>query len=90
MPGITACARSPRIWARIIAESDWASAIHSYVLNDFAKAEQAWVSALCDGIARNCAMLTKRDDAGFQNKLHLFMEAAGFGDVKKIGDERKA
>ena len=65
------------------------SMVHSYVLNDFAKAEHAWVSALCDGIARNCAMLTKRDDAGFQNKLHLFMEAAGFGDVKKIGDERK-
>jgi PTH1 family peptidyl-tRNA hydrolase len=66
------------------------SMVHSYVLNDFARSEQAWVSALCDGIARNCAMLTKRDDAGFQNKLHLFMEAAGFGDVKTIGDERKA
>jgi PTH1 family peptidyl-tRNA hydrolase len=66
------------------------SMVHSYVLNDFAKAETAWVSALCDGIARNCALLTKRDDAGFQNKLHLFMEAAGFGDVKKIGDDRRA
>jgi PTH1 family peptidyl-tRNA hydrolase len=42
------------------------SMVHSYVLNDFAKAETAWVSALCDGIARNCALLTKRDDVGFQ------------------------
>ena len=62
------------------------SLVHSYVLNDFAKSEEAWVNAMCDGIARNAALLAKGDDASFQNKLHLFMDAAGFSDVKRIGE----
>jgi PTH1 family peptidyl-tRNA hydrolase len=56
------------------------------VLNDFAKSEDAWVQALCDGVARNAPVLANGDDPGFQNKLHLFMEAAGFGDVKRPGE----
>lgn len=62
------------------------SLVHSYVLNDFAKSEEGWVNALCDGIARNAGLLAKGDDASFQNKLHLFMDAAGFADVKRIGE----
>lgn len=62
--------------------------VHSYVLNDFAKSEDAWVQALCDGIARNAGALAAGDDAGFQNKLHLFMDAAGFSDVKRPGEAR--
>jgi len=61
--------------------------VHSYVLNDFAKAEQAWVDTLCDAIARNAALIAKGDDAGFQNKVHLAMEAAGFADVKRVGEK---
>ncbi len=64
--------------------------VHSYVLNDFARSEEAWVGALADGIARNAGLLAKGDDAGFQNRLHLFMDAAGFGDVKKPGDDKKS
>jgi PTH1 family peptidyl-tRNA hydrolase len=64
--------------------------VHSYVLNDFARSEAAWVNALCDGIARNADLLAKGDDPGFQNKLHLFMDAAGFGEVKRVGDVRGA
>lgn len=64
------------------------SLVHSYVLNDFAKSEEAWVQALCDGIARNVGQLAKGDDTGFQNKLHLFMDAAGFADVKRPGEAR--
>ena len=61
--------------------------VHSYVLNDFGKAEAPWVEMLCDAIARNAALLAKGDDAGFQNKVHLAMEAAGFADVKKVGEK---
>ncbi|MDB5569893.1 MAG: aminoacyl-tRNA hydrolase [Hyphomicrobiales bacterium] len=62
--------------------------VHGYVLNDFARSEEAWVDALSDGVARNAGLLAKGDDAGFQNRLHLFMDAAGFGDAKPVGDPR--
>jgi PTH1 family peptidyl-tRNA hydrolase len=61
-----------------------------YVLGDFAKAERPWVEVLCDIIADNAAMLAKGEDAGFQNKVHLAMQAKGFGDPpvpKKTGPE---
>jgi len=62
------------------------SLVHSYVLNDFAKAEEPWVEALCAAIADNAALLVKGDDAGLQNRLHLALEAKGFGAVKRIGE----
>lgn len=61
--------------------------VHSYVLNDFAKAEKGWVETLCDLCARNAALLVKNDDAGFQNKIDLGMKAAGFGEVKRVGEK---
>lgn len=64
--------------------------VHSYVLNDFARSESGWVSALCEGVARHAGLLAKGDDPGFQNRLHLFMEAAGHGDVKRVGDSGRA
>jgi len=59
--------------------------VHAYVLNDFAKSEQPWVEALCEALADNAALIAKGEDAALQNKLHLAMEAKGFGEVKKIG-----
>lgn len=56
--------------------------VHNYVLNDFAKNERDWVRALCDIIADNVEMAVKGDDAGFQNKVHLAMQAKGFYDAK--------
>jgi PTH1 family peptidyl-tRNA hydrolase len=56
--------------------------VHSYVLSDFAKAERPWVETLCDAIARNADLLAKGDDALCQTKIHLAMEAAGFGTIK--------
>jgi PTH1 family peptidyl-tRNA hydrolase len=53
-----------------------------YVLGDFAKAERPWVEALCDIIADNAAMIAKGEDSAFQNKVHLAMQAKGFGDAK--------
>jgi PTH1 family peptidyl-tRNA hydrolase len=52
-----------------------------HVLGDFAKAERPWVEALCGVIADNVALLAKGDDATFQNKVHLAMQAKGFAPV---------
>lgn len=60
--------------------------VYGYVLSDFAKVERPWVETLCEAIAKNAALLVKGDDAGLQNKVHLAMEAAGFGTVKKLGE----
>ena len=51
-----------------------------HVLGDFAKSDWAWVEALCDVIADNAALLVEGKDSTFQNKVHLAMEAKGFGD----------
>jgi PTH1 family peptidyl-tRNA hydrolase len=61
--------------------------VHSYVLNDFAKSEEPWVEALCGAIADNADLLVKGDDAGLQNRLHLALEAKGFGAVKRVGEK---
>jgi peptidyl-tRNA hydrolase, PTH1 family len=52
--------------------------VHNHVLGDFAKAERPWVEALCDIVADNAGLLAKGDDASFQNKVHLAMQAKGF------------
>jgi len=53
--------------------------VHSFVLGDFSKAEMGWVSALCDAVAGSAPLLATGEDAKFQNKVHLALEAAGFG-----------
>jgi peptidyl-tRNA hydrolase, PTH1 family len=53
--------------------------VHGYVLNDFAKSERPWVDGLCEVIADNAELLAKGTDATFQNKVHLAMQAKGFG-----------
>ncbi|MBV9065372.1 MAG: aminoacyl-tRNA hydrolase [Methylobacteriaceae bacterium] len=62
--------------------------VYSYVLNDFAKSEEPWVDALCHAAADNAPLLVKGDDAHFQSKVHLAMDAAGFADVKRIGERQ--
>jgi PTH1 family peptidyl-tRNA hydrolase len=52
--------------------------VYNHVLSDFAKAERPWVDALCDIIADNAGLIAKGDDASFQNKVHLAMQAKGF------------
>jgi PTH1 family peptidyl-tRNA hydrolase len=56
--------------------------VHPYVLSDFPKSERPWVTALCDIVADNADLLAKGDDATFQNKVHLAMDAKGFGPAK--------
>ena len=61
--------------------------VHPYVLSNFAKDERAWVEALCTAIADNADLLAKGQDASFQNKVHLFMDAKGFVDRKSSEPE---
>lgn len=53
--------------------------VHAYVLQDFPKAERPWVEALCDIVADNAGLLAEGKDSTFQNKVHLAMDAKGFG-----------
>jgi peptidyl-tRNA hydrolase, PTH1 family len=54
--------------------------VHAHVLNDFAKSEMPWVEALRDAVADNAALLIEGKDSAFQNKVHLAMDAKGFGE----------
>jgi len=60
--------------------------VHSYVLNDFAKSERPWVETLCDAVARNADLIVAGEESKFQTKTHLVMEAAGFAEVKRVGE----
>src|SRR5882672_10807136 len=57
--------------------------VYGYVLSDFAKSERPWVDTICDAIADNVQLLVKGQDAPFQNKVHLAMQAKGFSDSKE-------
>ena len=63
--------------------------VHDYVLKDFSKADQQWVDRLCDEIGHHIALLAEGRDAQFQNKIHLAMEGAGFGEPNKKNNEPK-
>lgn len=54
--------------------------VHNYVLSDFAKAEAGWVETVCRAVADAAPLLAEGQDASFQNKVHLAVAAAGFGD----------
>jgi PTH1 family peptidyl-tRNA hydrolase len=56
--------------------------VHPHVLSDFDKSEAGWVEAVRRGIADAAPLLVQGHDASFQNKVHLAIEAAGFGDKK--------
>ena len=60
--------------------------VEPYVLQDFAKDEWPWVEALCDIVADNAGLLAEGKDSSFQNKVHLAMDAKGFGG----GDEAES
>jgi peptidyl-tRNA hydrolase, PTH1 family len=60
--------------------------VQPYVLSDFYKDERPCVAALCDAIADNAELLTRNQDASFQNKIHLAMVAQGFGESKELDE----
>ncbi len=55
--------------------------VYRYVLSDFAKSERPWVETLCEAVADHAALVAAGQDASFQNKVHLAMAAAGFGEA---------
>jgi PTH1 family peptidyl-tRNA hydrolase len=64
--------------------------VHTYVLNDFAKAEMPWVEDLCAACADHAELLAAGDDPLFQNRIHLAMEGRGWGEVKRPGEAGSA
>jgi peptidyl-tRNA hydrolase, PTH1 family len=58
--------------------------VEPYVLSDFAKSDRPWVEALCEIVADNAELLARHEDASFQNKIHLAMDAKGFGEPKAV------
>ena len=60
--------------------------VHGYVLRDFPKTEWPWVEDLCRACADEAPLLARRDDAAFASKVHLAMDARGWGDGKRGGD----
>ena len=54
--------------------------VYNYVLSDFARSEAAWVEAVCRAVADAAPLLADGQDASFQNRVHLALEAAGFGE----------
>jgi PTH1 family peptidyl-tRNA hydrolase len=57
--------------------------VHAYVLQDFAKDEREAFKTLCEVIADNAELLARGQDASFQNKVHLAMQAKGYGEPEK-------
>ena len=62
--------------------------VHRHVLGDFAKAERPWVEALAGVIADNADLLARGEDATFQNKVHLAMQAKGFSEPQAPGPKQ--
>lgn len=60
--------------------------VHSYVLNDFGKAEHPWVDDLCAACADHAALLASGQESAFASKVHLFMDGRGHGAVKRLGE----
>jgi peptidyl-tRNA hydrolase, PTH1 family len=52
--------------------------VQPHVLSDFARSDRPWVEALCDIVADYADLLVRGEDATFQNRVHLAMEARGF------------
>lgn len=54
--------------------------VYTYVLSDFTKSEAGWVEVVCRAVADAAPLLAAGKDSNFQNKIHLAIEAAGFGE----------
>jgi PTH1 family peptidyl-tRNA hydrolase len=56
--------------------------VQPHVLSDFSKADGPWVETLTDLVADHADLLAGGEDATFQNRVHLGMDAKGFGEPK--------
>jgi len=71
-----------------IGKPDVKELVPMHVLGDFTRSEWPWVEALCDVMADNAALLVSGKDASFQNRVHLAMEAKGFGVDRDVPDAK--
>ena len=62
-------------------------AVHSYVLQDFRKSEQAWVDPLIEAMAKATPLLVGGDDASFMNKVHLDTQPKQTNKTTKKADK---
>jgi peptidyl-tRNA hydrolase, PTH1 family len=53
--------------------------VHPYVLSDFFKEEWPWVKDLTEACAQFVPLLLQGEEASFSNKIHLAMQAKGWG-----------
>ena len=81
-----ACARSPPISAPTtsgvrlgIGHPGDKALVHPLRARRFFEGRKRWVDVVCEATARAAALLASGQDARFQNKVHLAVEAAGFG-----------
>ena len=58
--------------------------VHPYVLSDFFKEERPWVEDLVDACAEFVPLLVRGEEASFQNKVHLAMQAKGWREDGKV------
>ena len=56
--------------------------VQPYVLDDFAKSDRPWVEALCEVVAADAELIALGNDASFQNRVHLAMQAKGFESTR--------
>lgn len=57
--------------------------VHSYVLSDFPKAEQAWVERTVDAVADALPLLIEGDDAGFMTRVAYLAPPPGKDEKDK-------
>jgi len=57
--------------------------VHSYVLSDFPKAEQAWVERTVDAVADALPLLIEGDDAGFMTRVAYLAPPRGKDEKDK-------
>jgi PTH1 family peptidyl-tRNA hydrolase len=62
--------------------------VHHHVLSDFAKADDAWVKALCEAVADNAGQLAAGHDSTFQNKVYLAMQGKGLFEKEDSGEKQ--
>jgi peptidyl-tRNA hydrolase, PTH1 family len=59
-------------------------AVHSYVLNDFAKSEEPWVNDMCHAVADAMPRLLTGDAERLQSDVALEMQKRGFAEVPVV------
>jgi PTH1 family peptidyl-tRNA hydrolase len=56
------------------------SQVHGYVLDDFTDADLTWLAPMIGAVTQNIGLLANNQDTNFQNKVHLALQDAGFGN----------